>query len=91
MRTPDGVQGGGGSGNGGGGAHIILISSLSVGRNMPGWDLVEGTQSLHVTFLSQIPVCLAAQSEQLRLIPAQILPPFLMPFMKTRSAFNAFL
>lgn len=84
------TAGDGGLGWGGRSTRLILISSVSLGRNTSGWDLMEGTRSLHVPFpnFCSFPHCFPVN---LGWIQYEFFPRFFMPFMKTRSAFNAFL
>lgn len=93
MRTADGLRETGG----GGSTPLILISSVSLGRNTSGWDPMKGTRSLHVPFpnfcslLTVSPSVRPLQESNFRWIQYEFFPRFFMPFMKTRSAFNAFL
>lgn len=82
----------------GGGTRLILISSVSLGRNASGWDPMGGdpvaTRPLPQPLLS--PHCFPASVRRLQesnfgWIQYEFFPRFFMPFMKTRSAFNAFL
>lgn len=81
---------------GGGSTPLILISSVSLGRNTSGWDPMGGTRSLHVPFpnfcslLTVSPSVRPLQESNFRWIQYEFFPRFFMPFMKTRSAFNAF-
>lgn len=90
MRTPDGLRETGWGVGVGGSTRLILISSVSLGRNTSGWDPMEGTRSLHVPFpnFCSFPHCFPVN---LGWIQNEFFPRFFMPFMKTRSAFNAFL
>lgn len=82
----------------GGGTRLILISSVSLGRNTSGWDPMGGdpvaTRPFPQPLLS--PHCFPASVRRLQesnfgWIQYEFFPRFFMPFMKTRSAFNAFL
>lgn len=82
-------------GGGGGSTPLILISSVSLGRNTSGWDPMEGTRSLHVPFpnfcslLTISPSVRPLEESNFRWIQYEFFPRFFMPFIKTRSAFNA--
>lgn len=81
-----------------GGTRLILISSVSLGRNTSGWDPKGGGPGRYTSpspafalFLTVSPSVRPLEESNFGWIQYEFFPRFFMSFMKTRSASHAFL